>query len=257
MAGSGVQGLTPCGRAPARCTSWSARSARPLPAPSVLSPAPQLRRLKVCARRARTPQAPPHQRQVSPSWTAPALTPQLVHFASASVAVRLPPLSPSAQRRGYEEEVQPAGTRRVHTPEPRHRPLHNFLPGRRPGVPPAELPAHCSPPAAGGGAASDRPGRDCARAGGVGVRQGGTALNALDSPAPALSPPSSTDSWGLCFLHPPGRLRSAPTAARDSPSATAAAPLVHPGEPGQRHPVPSVRRAGGDPSPGHVRAGPR
>lgn len=64
------------------------------------------------------------------------------------------------------------------------------------------------------------------------MRQGGTALNALDSPAPALSPPSSTDSWGLCFLHPPGRVRSAPTAARDSPSATAtaAARLVHPGE---------------------------
>ena len=58
---------------------------------------------------------------------------------------------------------------------------------------------------------------------GVGVRQGGTALNALDSPAPALSPPSSTESWGLCFLHPPRRPRSAPTATRDSPSATAAA----------------------------------
>lgn len=55
------------------------------------------------------------------------------------------------------------------------------------------------------------------------MRQGGTALNALDSPAPALSPPSSTDSWGLCFLHPPRRPRSAPTATRDSPSATAAA----------------------------------
>lgn len=38
VAGSGVQGLIPCGEAPARCTSWSARSARPLPAPSVLSP---------------------------------------------------------------------------------------------------------------------------------------------------------------------------------------------------------------------------
>lgn len=99
-----------------------------------------------------------------------------------------------------------------------------------PGVPLVLQPADSSPPVAGGGAASARPGRDCARAGGVGVRQGGTALNALDSPAPAPSPPSSTDSWGLCFLHPPGPLRSAPTAARDSPSATAAAPPVHPGE---------------------------
>lgn len=70
------------------------------------------------------------------------------------------------------------------------------------------------------------------------MRQGGTALNALDSPAPGLSPPSSTDSWGLCFLHPPGRLRSAPTATRDSPSATAEAPLVHPGEPGPAPPFP-------------------
>lgn len=84
------------------------------------------------------------------------------------------------------------------------------------------------------------------------MRQGGTALNALDSPAPAPPPPSRPDSWGLCFLHPPGRLRSAPAAARDSPSATAA-PLVPPGEPGPRHPCPRVRSAGGDPSPGHVR----
>ena len=90
------------------------------------------------------------------------------------------------------------------------------------------------------------------------MRQGGTALNALDSPAPALSPPSSTDSWGLCFLHPPGRVRSAPTAARDSPSATAtAAARSSTLESWPRHPFPGVRSAGRDPSRAQVAAGPR
>lgn len=55
------------------------------------------------------PNPPRHQRQVSASWTVPALTPELVHFASASVAARLPPLFPGAQRWGYEEGVPLAG----------------------------------------------------------------------------------------------------------------------------------------------------
>lgn len=81
-----------------------------------------------------------------------------------------------------------------------------------PPVPQAPPPADCDHTAARGGEARAWPRRDHAKAGGVGVRQGGTALNALDSPAPALSPPSSPDSWGLCFLHPPGGVRSAPAA---------------------------------------------
>ena len=83
---------------------------------------------------------------------------------------------------------------------------------------------------------------------GCGVRRGGTALNALDSPAPALSPPSSPDSWGLCFLHPPGRPRSAPAAhvTRRLPLRPPAGP---PGAPRPGPPLPGVRGAVGDRRP--------
>lgn len=232
------------------------QSLQSLPVPLALSPcAPTLAPLGGCAAAA-YPQDPLlHQRQVSLSWTASALTPKPVHCASASVAAPTPSPFPGCAVLGPQEEAARGSATGTH-PGPRRRPLHKFLLGSETPGPAGSTTADCSPPAAGGGEGSTGPGKDHARTRGVGVRQGGTALNALDSPASTLLPPSSTDSWGLCFLHPPGGSRSAPTAARDSPSAVAAARLVHPREPGQsHHPFPGVR--GGDPSRREVQVAPR
>lgn len=79
----------------------------PCQRPGFSVPAPRVGRPPVCARRTRTPRPPLRQRQVSRSRPAPALTPELVHSASASVAVRLPPLSPGALRRATEERCSP------------------------------------------------------------------------------------------------------------------------------------------------------
>lgn len=87
----GVQGLLPRRRAPVHCTSWSApKRAAPVSAPRSQSRRPNSDASRsVCCRRA--PARPlRHQRQVSLSWTAPALTPKTIHFAPASVAAPNP-----------------------------------------------------------------------------------------------------------------------------------------------------------------------
>lgn len=222
--------------------------------PPVLSPgAPTLTPLGPCAADAHPQDPLLHQRQLSLTWTAPALT----RAGSLCFCQRGSPDSlpfPGCAALGPQGKLRAAGERRVHTRGRGADPCTTSCRVWRPPVPQAPPPADCGHTAARGGEAKAWPRRDHAKAGGVGVRQGGTALNALDSPAPALSPPSSTDSWGLCFLHPPGGLRSAPTATRDSPSATTAAGLVHPRKPGQRHhPFPGMW--GGHPSLGEAQAG--
>lgn len=120
-----------------------------------------------------------------------------------------------------------------------HPGLDNFLMGlETPGSRSLRDLQTADPGGVGRGEANARPGRDPPRAKGVGARQGCTALNVLNSPAPALSPPSSADSWGLCFLHPFSRPRSASTDSRDSPSATV---RVHSGEPPWRRLFPGCR----------------
>lgn len=120
-----------------------------------------------------------------------------------------------------------------------HPGLDNFLMGlETPGSRSLRDLQTADPGGVGRGEANARPGRDPPRAKVVGARQGCTALNVLDSPAPALSPPSSADSWGLCFLHPFSRPRSASTDSRDSPSATV---RVHSGEPPWRRLFPGCR----------------
>ena len=220
--------MIPSRLSPVRCTSWSApKRTAPASAPSSQSPRPNSVALR-SARYGRALARPP----LSPAprvLASPALTPRA---GPLCLCQRGSPDSlpfPGVRSSGAPKEGCGPQERGGCTPGGRGAdPCTTSCWGWRPPVPPAERRADCSAPAAEGGAASVCPGRDCARTGGVRVRQGGTALNALDSPAPAPSPPSSTDSWGLCFLHPPGRSRSAPSATRDSPSATAAARRGHP-----------------------------
>lgn len=265
-AGLGVQGSLPCRRAPVCCTSWCApRRAAPAGAPQSQSRRPysDASRSARCGRASARPLTPaPSVAVLDSSGPHPQANP--LCFCQRGSPESLP--FPGVLSAGFPKRVAAPGARRMPTRGPRADPCTTSCWARRPRVPLAPLPADCSPPEAGGGEASAWSGRDYARAGGVGVRQGGTALNALDSPAPALSPPSSADSWGLCFLHPPRRSRSAPTATRDSPSATAAVRLAHPREPGHScHPFSEVRvgtpaeeRPGqvqGDPPAGRLEGG--
>ena len=227
-AGVGVRGLLRCRRAPACCTSWSARSAQPLPAPRGLSPcAPTLASLGWCAG-VHTPKNRFFTSAKCPCPRPSTLEP--VHFASASVAVRTPSpfpgcaaLGPQGEgaRRSAAEHLRAAAQTPAQLLAGLGDPQSHWLSHRRTADPGRQKEVRPVP-----GPGGTSPGQGCR-----GV-QGGTALNALDSPAPALWPPSSTDSWGLCFLHPPGGSRSTPTATRDSPSATAASRLVHPGRAG-------------------------
>lgn len=224
----GVQGLLPGRRTPARWTSWSA------PKPPVPASAPGSQPLRPNSGASRWVRCccVPARSASSPAPSVPVLDslgphPQASPLCFCQRGSPTPSPFLGCAVLGPQEEAARASATGTH-PGPRPRPLHKFLLGSGTPGPAGSSTADCSPPAAGGGEGSTGPGKDHARTRGVGVRQGGTALNALDSPAPTQLPPSSIDSWGLCFLHPPGGSRSAPTATRDSPSAVAAARLVHP-----------------------------
>lgn len=225
--GLGVQGLLShwrCRRAalPGRPPSAQLQSEPLVPSAG----APTLTPLSPCAAGAH-PQDPPSSLEPSvPVLDSPGPHPQAnpLCFCQRGSRDSLP--FPGVRNAGAPRRAVAGGRAVGAHCGPRRRPLHNFFAGLGdPPVPLALPPDYCSLLAAGGGEASVWSGRHHARARGIGVRRGGTALNALDSPASALSPPSSTDSWGLCFLHPPRRSRSASTATRDSSPATAVALL--------------------------------
>lgn len=213
---------------PVRGTSWSApERAAPVRAPRSRCRRPNSDASK-SVRCGRAPARPPSSPEPSvPVLDSPGPRPRAspLRFCQRGSPDSLP--FPEVRNAGAPRRAAARGRAVGAHCGPRRRRLHNFFAGLGdPLVPLALPPDYCSLAAAGGGEASVWPGRHHARARGIGVRQGGTALNALDSPASALSPPSSPDSWGLCFLHPPRGARSAPTATRDSSSAAAAAAVA-------------------------------
>lgn len=193
--------MSPRRRTPARCTSWSAPERAALPAPLARSPcAPTLASLGRCAAGAH-PQIRFFAGAVCPCPGQPRPSPRArpVCFCQRGSPDSLP--FPGVCGAGAPGGGGCGSAAGLH-PGPQRRPPHKFLLG-------SETPGPAGSGAGGGssgrreGPGQRRRGRARARAGGVRARRGGTALNALDSPAPAPAPPSSADSWGLCFLHPP------------------------------------------------------
>lgn len=222
-------GLLPAG-APARGTSRSAP--QPRPASLAASPAPQLRRLRVGAR--------PHARSFpAPGVLSRAARPHPEPVHSASVAARLPPF-PGVCGAGAPEERRLRG-REGDTPPARGRPRASSLRARRPprSVPRAQPAATAVPGRR--GQARPAPGRGGPAPGpGCGGARGGTALNALDSPAPAR-PASPLTAGGFVFSSHSAR----PAPPRAHVTRRRRRRQVRPREPGPRrlHPFPGVRGA--------------
>lgn len=174
----------PSGRTPRAPLPGSPRTAQSPPAPQFSVPAPQLWLLEVCAPGRAVPRHPPSPAPSVPVLASPAPQPRAGPLCPASVAALIHPFPGCAALGAPKQGCGPRRAAGAHLGGATPTPAQLLAGPQRPRVPQAARQADCSPPEAEGCAASTRPGKDWSQDWGwAGARQGGTALNALDSPA--------------------------------------------------------------------------